>query len=596
VGLNLPRSGHTATSLNDGRILVVGGSGVTTEPNTQAEIFDSTTSTTASAWTCSRVGSLTVNARVAHTATLLTDGRVLIAGGSSSGNTAELFDPSGGSVATEGVFTATGNLMGGYLSTNTNGRNQHAAVLLTAGANMGKVLLTGGQGSTAAGVAQSAEIFDPSSGTFSNAAATVTPMNSGRVGHLLVVLNDGTVMALGGNAPQISVTGSTELYDPVLNAWTSIGPPARNNATLTTFTPTGKIILVGGQGERQGTDSLGNSLAIENTSRVYDPATGLWTDLGVTLKNARYQHSAVMMGNKLLVAGGVSAKSSIVLNSVEVYDGTSWTTVAAMNVARTNFGLITLPNGNVLAVGGQSATSASWLSSAEVYNGASWTLLGTGLGEAKSNITPVLLMTNGIPNGQVAVAGGITGTTSSAGGYGSKVDIFDQGTSTWTAMNDLPAGHARVKHFTIAMPDGRFVLLGGSLWNAQITGSSAAGVGGFGMAIDIYDPAANGGTGGTTSSANNYFTTNAGWSTNPGSTYTVLPNGQIMLVAGTLNSTNLSSNSEIYALPPADTLTPGPTLTAGNGSGVLSATLPNGDFMLVGGSQTNSVTQIYRAQ
>jgi hypothetical protein len=584
ASLNLPRAGHTATALNDGRVLIVGGQGFTNETYQQAELFDATSSNV-SAWSCTRVGSLTVQPRAYHTATSLLDGRVLIAGGQPGLNTAELFDPAAG------TFTATaGTLKGGYLSSNGNGRSQHGATRLADG----RVLLTGGQGGTDQGVGQSAEVFDPTSGLFTS----VTPMIGGRYLHSSVALTDGTVMVLGGATPNYSFNGtaSTEIFDPAANAgaggWTTIGAPGRSSATVTLL-PNGRVMLVGGQNERQGNDTTTTpqtSQAVSRTTHLYDPATGTWTD-GPPLTTARYSHSAVVLANgKLLVAGGQGAQSfggQTNLASAELYDpvANTWAPAASMNVPRVNFGMIALPNGKVLAVGGTS--NGPSVATTELYdpgaNSWAYTADGTGqttLSEAKLYLSPILLS-----NGLVVVAGGNLSNVTPSGA----VEVFDPATQSWTLLTPLAV--PRTQHFPVALPDGRFVLLGGKVFNSFSGGLSPVGVpGGLSGALEIYDTTANGGQGASVHTANVYFQTEA--RTNPGSAAAVLPDGRVLLAAGSINSTG-ASTSEIYD-PVADTLTAGPNLTTGQGNGVLGVSLSNGDVMLIGGNVSDSVTQIFR--
>src|SRR5258707_14818553 len=92
--MSTPRSAHSATVLADGRILVAGGSTGTAATNA-AEIFDPALNS----WTAVAGGM--IQARSNHTASLLADGRVLFAGGDNAGTptaSLEIFDPGAGSV------------------------------------------------------------------------------------------------------------------------------------------------------------------------------------------------------------------------------------------------------------------------------------------------------------------------------------------------------------------------------------------------------------------------------------------------------------------------------------------------------------------
>src|SRR5438045_4226275 len=113
-------------------------------------------------------------------ATLLSNGMVLIAGGISTTNgrlaSAELYNP------TTGTFTPTGSM--------SDTRWGHTATLL----NNGMVLIVGGQG-TAGNVAflGTAELYDPTTGTFTSTGS----LNTGRHSHTATLLNSGTVLVAG---------------------------------------------------------------------------------------------------------------------------------------------------------------------------------------------------------------------------------------------------------------------------------------------------------------------------------------------------------------------------------------------------------------
>src|SRR6266478_5310658 len=178
--LVVPRTGHAATVLADGRVLLTGGRDGAGTIVATAEIFDPATETSTA------VGAL-VTARVSHTATLLPNGRVLIAGGTSatgSLSSAEIFDPANPGAGFR-VLSAT---MGAP-------RARHTATLL----KDGTVLIAGGD------VAGTAEIFDPTTETFSS---TLLTMAAPRIGHTATLFSNDSVLLAGGN------TDSMELFTP----------------------------------------------------------------------------------------------------------------------------------------------------------------------------------------------------------------------------------------------------------------------------------------------------------------------------------------------------------------------------------------------
>jgi len=226
--MSVERRGHTATRLNDGRVLIAGGessSGILNE----SEIYDPSTSE------FSPAGNLNA-ARTDHTATLLSDGRVLIAGGRNGAgalNTTEIFDPATGtfasgpnmSVARAGqsaTLFADGRILfaggdgngtaeildaslGGSTAVGSLGvaRSMHSAALL----QDGRVLVVGGRDADGNELA-SGEIFDTPAATFSAVDSTLQVT---RVRPLLRVVFDGKVQIIGGNND-----GSMEVYDPTI--------------------------------------------------------------------------------------------------------------------------------------------------------------------------------------------------------------------------------------------------------------------------------------------------------------------------------------------------------------------------------------------
>ncbi|WP_309894564.1 kelch repeat-containing protein [Archangium sp.] len=289
------RFGHSATLLADGRILVAGGS-LGSGTVATARLYDPSSNS----W--STTGSLN-QARASHSATLLKDGRVLIAGGGGV-SSAELYDPA------TGTFQLTGAL--------GSSRFSHVAVRL----EDGQVLLAGGYGSNPLATA---ELYDPAMGTFQATGSLSVPRNdlSG------ALLRNGKVLVTGG----YSVSGTTrlttaELYDPVTRTFAPTGSMtmARSGHRVIAL-ETGNVVVVG------GTTSGGSATA---STELYELATGTFRPLRRMLHARANLVSVLLRTGKVLVAGGGSGSAELgPLNSAPVASSASVTTKEDEQVAVT---------------------------------------------------------------------------------------------------------------------------------------------------------------------------------------------------------------------------------------------------------------------
>jgi hypothetical protein len=261
-------------------------------------------------WNFSNVTALDFPYPVSNqTATLLANGKVLIAGGLSNGDSvasAELFDP-----ATD-MFTATGSM--------GTPRAYHSATLL---AN-GKVLIAGGRYQCCVGVEpygvtlQSAELYDPSTGTFS----PVGNMVGSREQHSATLLNDGTVLVAGGlivlGPSEPDFHSRAEIYDPGSGKflWVSNMSNARYDHTATLL-PNGQVLIAGGTNSVRHDvyHHAGNALA---TSEIYDPATRTFTSSG-SMTYGRYLHRATMLDSGVVLITGGYDWSGTPIYSTELY-------------------------------------------------------------------------------------------------------------------------------------------------------------------------------------------------------------------------------------------------------------------------------------
>ncbi len=258
-------AGYTATLLNDGKVLLVGGllvlnGGIQTDLAT-AELWDPNTGL----WTAAGSPAM---ARQNHTATLLSDGRVLIAGGfviNADGTTsvlatAEVYDPA------TATWSSTGSM--------NRPRSLHTATLL----NSGKVLVAGGDS-----LSGTAELYDP---TFSGWQSTGNLLES-RTAHRASLLYDGRVLITGGQFYLMT----SEIYDPTTEIWSatgSFGSSRTEGFTLVRLND-GRLLIAGG-----GTAE----------AELYDPSTGVWSATGSMGAERDYHSATLLVDGRVLVAGG----------------------------------------------------------------------------------------------------------------------------------------------------------------------------------------------------------------------------------------------------------------------------------------------------
>jgi hypothetical protein len=354
-----------------------------------------------------------------HTATLLPDGKVLMAGGSqpypgifgddgsdeTGQSDAELYDPVARS------FIATGSM--------GSARTWHTATLLP----NGEVLVTGGfdngqpkptrpqpQGST--------ELYNPATGSFTPAGT----MGVARAAHTATLLRNGQVLIAGGGTaggfglPFLGQgIASAEVYDPATNSFSATGamgtPRYAHTATLL---PNGKVLIVGGISTANVGAYTENVLL---TAELYDPATGAFTPTG-SLGTARGGHTATLLANgKVLVAGGLISLNFTGVSfasTAELYDPATgaFTPTGNMTADREEHTATLLPDGTVLIVGGAFASliwsdmstvsSQGTLASAEIYDPATGSFTATDSMTAPRSAHTAMLL----PDGTVLLAGG----------------------------------------------------------------------------------------------------------------------------------------------------------------------------------------------
>jgi hypothetical protein len=320
--LSVPRAGHQASLLQDGRVLITGGCAGPgcSEIQRSAEMYDPRTRR------FSTVASMRV-ARVSHTATALPQGRVLVAGGwtgSAATATTEIYDPAAG------LFTPGPGM--------SVARMDGTATQL----DSGDVLLVGGATRTNQPTAV-VDRFSPKTGEL----AVTGALNIARVHHSAVRLQDGRVLVAGGLVGRNSISTTAEIYDPATGTFKSSGSlmqPRCKHAAL--LLRDGRVMVLGGSMDCDDRQKLA-------TTEIYDPANGTFAP-GPRLNDPRYKISsaAVTLESGAVIIAGDS-------RDVEVWlpGSSSFTRVAGNLGSGLAFSsATTLRDGQVLVAGGYDRT------------------------------------------------------------------------------------------------------------------------------------------------------------------------------------------------------------------------------------------------
>jgi Kelch motif/Galactose oxidase, central domain len=305
------RHGHTATLLSDGTVLVAGGFDSQSICRC-AELYDPGTHS------FRKTGAPAVP-RMGHTATLLGDGTVLFAGGSQSSPTAETYD------ARSRTFTATEEMI--------TPRSAHAAAPLADG----RVLLVGGVNFVSplnVGILQSTEIYDPRTRTFKRSGDLIEPRE-----HLTATtLLDGRVLVAGGYG-RYGAVNTAEIFDPIAGTFRKTGSLAAAHAVHTaTLLSNGFVLVAGG------------TFLIDHSAEIFDPNTERWSSISDPLA-ARNGHAAALLHDgSVVIAGG---RSPSLRNDVIRYDTTTRTLTVVGTLEKSRvFDTVTVGGDFVLVSGG----------------------------------------------------------------------------------------------------------------------------------------------------------------------------------------------------------------------------------------------------
>jgi probable HAF family extracellular repeat protein len=406
--------------------------------------------------------------------------------------------------AAQGTWNMTGSL--------AVARRDHKATLLT----NGKVLVVGY-------FTTYAELYDPTTGTFSATGAMLVSHGQGATA---TRLSDGRVLVVGGN-----ITSVAEIYDPNSGIFSAVSYTATPRSFHTaTLLPDGRVLIAGGK------DASGNSSAV---AELYNPASGIFSVTGSLNVDRMSASAALLPDGRVLVAGGSRTTGLGIgecLSSAELYNPATGTfSITGSMVACRDLGTgdaTVLRSGKVLFAGGNTAAG---LASAELFDPVTGTFSPTGsMTVPRASSTMTLLS-----SGMVLVAGGSTATgpvtTNSA-------DLYDPATGIFTATASMAI--ARQEHTATLLLNGKVLVTGG--YNPTTGDLSSSEL--YTTDAPSYLVKDLGTLGGTNSLA--YGINNSGWVTGyadmTGSTWTsmhaFLYDGTTMRDLGTLGGSNSKAN------------------------------------------------------
>ena len=560
--LNSARFNATATTLNNGMVLIAGGYN-STGALASVELYNPATGTFA------YTGSLNT-ARYFAAAALLNNGMVLVAGGYNASNTflssAELYDPS------TGTFTLTGSLItprrlfvaqplpdgtvliaGGYgandialasaeLYDPTTGTfaptgNMNVARRITTGTLLtnGLVLIAGGLNST--GAISSAELYDPETGSF-----TLTGnMNAARYYHTASLLNNGMVLVAGGAVPngsEVTPLSSTELYNPATGTFSPTG--ALNNARLDAraiLLSNGTVLIAGGQG------MVNSALGPLSSAELYDPAAATFTSTGPMSAAALAQTATLLANGDVLVSGGDGGNGTA-LAQAELYEPGTLVPAGLQSIS------IAPANPTVSPGAYQHYTASGQFADGTTrqLSGVAWSTSNVGTAQISNDGTNpgagVAVGSDTVPATVTASAGGVTGTAA--------LNVRSEGCVRTGNMNV-----AREDFQAIRLRNGKVLVVNGDV----TPGGPAPG--------ELFDPETGQFTfTGSPLTARYFFTA------------TLLENGKVLIVGGTFESTVWAS-AELYD-PETGIFSPTGSLSSAR-YGHTATLLRNGQVLIAGG-------------
>ncbi|HEY2712766.1 MAG TPA: kelch repeat-containing protein [Chthoniobacterales bacterium] len=353
--MSVGRFVFTATTLQNGKVLVAGGATPDNTNTNTADLYDPASGT------FTPTGSMH-EARVGFAATRLPGGKVLVEGGVNNTarvKTAEIYDPA------TGTWSNTASMK--------QPRSAQSAILLrdgtvlVSGGNMDRTPCTGTDPTACVTTLATSEIYNPSTGQWT----TVGEMTIPRSFHTTTLLANGRVLATGGRIHtgpdyfDLKAIADADLYDPATGKWSATGTMTISRTDHSaSLLPNGQVLVAGGE----TVDFNGVTVA---SAELYNPVTGTWTATGSMFLSRERQTANVLQNGQVLIAGGdfYDGVNGGFLTECELYDPAlgTWSATASMSTPRFGARAALLRDGRVLEAGGATDFNVTPTATAELY-------------------------------------------------------------------------------------------------------------------------------------------------------------------------------------------------------------------------------------
>ena len=303
----------------------------------------------------------------------------------------------------------------------------------------GRVLAAGGEASET-DITDTAEVYDPNEGTWT----AVGNMGDRRVYPVVVLLNDGRVLVAGGLHPNGSVLSSAETFDPTTGTFSPTGPMSVGRARAQAFRlDDGRVIVIGGLADSGAHD----------TAEIYDPATGTWSATG-SMHEARDRHRAAMMldGRIVVTGGSDGVGNGTSTNSTEIYNPLTGTfgQIGPMTIARDRHALVLLGDSRVIVAGGQSNSVIE--RATDIFDPRTGHTVWNGAAPLEHRRFAASY--TALANGNALICGGFDGEN-----YLRTCEVYDAATDTFIEADQLsqPTSGALI----VTLADGQVLVCGG---------------------------------------------------------------------------------------------------------------------------------------